>query len=184
MNFEDLESFVAVVRRQSFTLAAKDLHRSQPAISRQVRRLEEELGVELLDRRRSGVCPTSAGQWLLAFAEDVLISQARLVAELRGATLDLAGELRIAASTTPGEFLVPDLLLRFKERFPRVNAHVLIADSAEVAALVAGRSWDLGFTGALIERPHLVYRIVAQDEVVLVAPAKHRLAARGTVELE
>lgn len=183
MDFATLEAFIAVARSGSFSAAARSLHLSQPGVTRQVQRLEKDLGVTLFDR--GGACRlTPAGEMALPWAEETLGRHRDLLACLHGDTPTLEGDLRIAASTTPGEFLVPDLVAGFVRQHPGVRPQVAIADSAAVEEAVRARACDLGFAGARLAGQGLRYRPVIEDEVVLAAPAAHPFAARGEIALE
>ena len=183
MDFEQLASFIAVARHRSFTLASRERGLSQPGISRQIQKIERELGRTLLERDGFGVHLTAAGERFLAYAEDAMDEYARIVANVRGEPQQLEGNLRIIASTTPGAYLVPTLVARFEERNPRVRAEIAIADSAEVIAAVKGGRWDVGFTGAQSMDRSLHPMVVAEDEIVLVVPRHHALARRNDVSL-
>ena len=183
MDLGRLESFLAVARHRSFTQAARELHLTQAGVSRQVQKLERELGVALLERRRGAVVLTAAGARVRAYAEEVLDRHRRLIEDLRPEPATLAGELRIAASTTPGEFLVPDLVAQFTERYPAVQPRIFITDSAGVIEELSERRWDVGFMGMQIPGRGLRYDVIARDEVVLAVPAGHPYAGRGTVRL-
>ena len=172
---------MAVSRQGSFTRAARSLGLSQPALSRQVQKLEQELGVVLFLRDAGRVRLTEAGAQVEQWAQGILSSRQALVERLGQATQELAGELRIAASTTPGEFLVPDLVAGFAARHPAVRPEVLITDSGQVIEELRGDRWDVGFVGARLAARDLVYDEVADDEVVLAAPRAHRLAGLGEV---
>ena len=183
LDYANLEAFVAVARSGSFSVAARLLHRSQPGVTRQVQRLERDLAAELLIRGH-GVCRlTPAGERALAWAEDALARQQHLLADIRGDRASLAGELRIAASTTPGEFLVPELVARFVHIHAEVRPHIAITDSASVEQAVRTHVCDVGFVGAVMAGRGLRYRPVVEDEVVLAVSARHPIAARGEVTL-
>src|SRR6266550_6252357 len=109
VNLDQLETFLVLARCGSFTRAAAELHLSQPAVSRHVQKLEQELGVSLLTRRRGRIELSEAGERVRSYAEDVVGGYHRLVTHLGNHPSRLAGDLRIVASTTPGEFLVPGL---------------------------------------------------------------------------
>ena len=183
MEFEELESFIVVARLGNFSKAAGERHLTQPCISRHVQRLERELGLQLLDRRRGAVEVTNAGRQLLKYAEESVEHQRRFLASLRNDALPLVGHLRIAASTTPGEFLVPGWVAGFTGVHPQVHSQVFIADSAEVVQELRERRWDLGFIGTRFPGRGLVYEEVAQDEVVLAVPPTHPFAQRSEVAL-
>jgi DNA-binding transcriptional LysR family regulator len=184
MDLDKLESFVAVARLGSFTKAAKERHLTQPGVSRHVQRLERELEVILLERRRGAVEPTSAGHRLLSYAQDALGRNLRFVAELRKEVISLSGELRVAASTTPGEFLVPGWVAGFTKLHSAVRPQVFVADSAEVISELREHRWDVGFVGSRISGRDLLYEEIAEDEVVLAVPLSHPFAKRKEVALE
>lgn len=183
MDLDQLRSFLAVARLRRFTLAARERGLTQPGISRQIQRIERELGATLLERNGEGLGLTEAGQRFLAFAEAAITQHDSMLAEVRGAAPELTGDLRIIASTTPGAYLVPSLVARFHERHPRVQPSVAIADSAAVVAAIADGRWDVGFTGAPVHDPALRSSVIAEDEIVLAVPSGHALAARERVAL-
>ncbi|MEA2589697.1 MAG: hypothetical protein QOH66_2624 [Actinomycetota bacterium] len=183
MNLDQLETFMVLARCGSFTRAAVQLHLSQPAVSRHIQKLEQELGVTLLTRRRGRIELSEAGERVRSYAEDVVGGHERLVAELGEQPSRLAGDLRIVASTTPGEFLVPGLVSAFTANHPRVSPRIQIADSTEVVAQLRSRKADVGFSGIKFPGRDLVHRHIATDEIVLAVPPDHPFAPRSSVEL-
>lgn len=183
MDVSALRSFVAVCRSGSFRVAARERHASQPGVSRHVQRLETELGVALLVRQRKHVVPTAAGSRLFAYAMDTIAAHDRIIESLARDDAAVEGELRIAASTAPGEYLLPGLLFQFTEIYPRVRPHVAVTDSASAIAQVAGSHADLGFTGMRVAHPSLEWTVVAEDELVLAVPGRHPFAGRASVDV-
>src|SRR4030042_983894 len=118
MNIEHLKTFREIVRLGSFSEAAKELGISQPAVSFQIQKLEQELGIRLIDRSQRAIMPTKAGKRLLRFAEAVEGEREKLKQDLEHMREDISGDLLIAASTIPGEYLRPKLLAKFKQRHP------------------------------------------------------------------
>ncbi|HZU06757.1 MAG TPA: LysR family transcriptional regulator [Chloroflexota bacterium] len=184
MELAVLRSFVQVAERGSLTLAAQDLGLTQPGLTRQIQKLERELGVPLFVRSREGMRLTPAGERVLAYAQEVLARHHQLLEELQGAEAAVEGPLRIVASTTPAEFLVPDLVAAFTARYPQVQPFVYTTDSQGVIEELLARRWDLGFVGARIERKELRFDPVAEDEVVLAVPAHHPFAREREVPLD
>lgn len=182
MDLAELEAFHATVEAGSFTAAARTLGVSQPALSRRVRRLEAELDTALLVRGSAGLELTPAGERVLAFAQETLHRYAAVREELAGA--GLTGSVRIVASTTPGEHLVPELVARFLEAHPGVSADVEVADSAAVGEAVLARENDVGFSGRRADDARLTHVPVARDEVVLAVPVSHALAERDSIPLD
>lgn len=183
MNLEQLETFLAIVRQRSFSRAARDHKLTQPGLSRQIQRLEKELGVELLQRHHSHLELTLAGERFRLYAENVLAQHKQFLAALREGVTAMAGKLRVASSMAPGEFLVPELVSRFTASHKDVQPEVFITDTAQVVAELRERRWDIGFVVKQIQRRGLQYDIVAEEEIVLAVPASHPFAARGEVEL-
>ena len=183
MRIGDLEAFQAAVETGSVSAAARRLRASQPAVTRRLQRLEADLGVQLLARSAAGVEPTAAGVRASRCAEEVLAALARLRAELGERSLRLGGTVRVVASTTPGDHLVPGLVAAFAETHPGVQVDVLAADSAAVPAALLEHRADVGFTGRREPDPRLTHVPVATDEVVLAVRTDHPLAARGSVPL-
>lgn len=183
MDVSALRSFVAVCRSGSFGGAARERHVSQPGVSRHVKRLETELGVALLVRHRKRVAPTAAGSRLFAYAVDTLASHDRIIESLARDDAAVEGELRIAASTAPGEYLLPGLLSHFTEIYPRVRPRVAVTDSASATAQVAGGQSALGFVGMREAHPSLEWAVVAEDELVLAVPGRHPFAGRPSVDV-
>lgn len=183
MDLSLLEHFLEILRLGSLTEAARVFGVSQSGLTRQIQRLEQETGVPLFTRTRAGLRPTPAGERYAEFAREVLALHHRLLADVRGEVTLLSGELRLVASTTPSEFLVPALVADFTARHPEVRPVIHTADSEGVIDdLLAGRR-DVGFVGAHLPKPGLRFEPAATDEVVLAVPAGHPLARQSVVPL-
>jgi len=179
MDTRQLAVFCEVVERRSFSQAAERLGVTQPAVSLQVRALEERLGQRLLDRSGRRVEPTEAGFRLYRGAQRLLEAEAQLLEELaeeEGGRLH--GELAIGASTGPGAHLVPLLLCEFQRGHPDLRVALSISDTQTVIDRVAGRELELGVVGALRRHRALRFEPLVRDEIVLAVPAGHRFAGR------
>lgn len=181
MNFEHLRTFKELAGTGSFSEAAKKLRLTQPAVSFQVQRLEQELGVQLIDRSQRGAALTEAGKKLLRFAEAVGGEYERLQYELGKMQQEISGELRLAASTIPGEYILPPLLAEFKKLHPAVTIQVDISDSVTVINQVHDNTYEAGFCGIVPAWKDLEYFKVAGDEIVLIVPAEHPFANRDAI---
>jgi DNA-binding transcriptional LysR family regulator len=182
MQLSHLRTFVVIVEQGGFSAAARALGISQPAVSQQVRRLETELGAELIQRGRRGVVEiTACGEALLDFAHSTLAAYDALHEELNRRRDIVAGELRLAASTTPGEYLVPQLLADFRAQHPEVEAQVTVGDTANVVRQVLAGECDLGFIGAPVEHSGLALERLADDQVVLATYPDHPFTSRDLV---
>jgi DNA-binding transcriptional LysR family regulator len=165
-----LEIFCHVYRARSFSGAAKQLGLTQPTISDHVRSLETELGVRLLDRSAKQVQPTAAGKLLYRYGEQILALKDSAGHALQALLHKLEGELRVGASTIPGEFLLPELIASFRRRHPNARFLLTIADSQEtIESVLAGRV-ELGFVGARQPQRGLEFHAFADDTLVLIGP--------------
>ncbi len=184
MDTRQLASFCAVVERRSFSEAAERLGVTQPAVSLQVRTLEERVGQRLLDRSGRRVEPTEAGRRLYLAAQRVLQAEQQLLDELAaGEGAELRGMLAVGASTGPGGRLVPLLACEFARRHAGLRVALSIFDTQTVIDRVAGRELELGVVGARTRARTLSFEPLARDEIVLAVPRGHRLAGR-TVEAD
>src|SRR5919201_3276257 len=179
MDTRQLTAFCTVVERRSFSQAAEALGVTQPAISLQVRALEERLGRRLLDRSGRRVEPTEAGLVLHRAAQRMLNLEKQLVEELeQDDGGELRGQLTIGASTGPGSHLVPLLLCEFQREHPALRIALTISDTQAVIDDVAGRKLELGVVGARGSNRSLEFEPLGRDEIVLAVPPSHRFAGR------
>src|SRR5260370_1201398 len=139
-----LDTFARAAELSSFTGAARDLGLTQAAVSQRIQALEQALGVQLFARQSGHVLLTDAGRRLYDYAQRILELQREAVADITGRTAPLTGELALAASSVPGEHLLPDLLAVFRERHPHVQVRVSVSDSRDASHLVEQGQAQLG----------------------------------------
>jgi DNA-binding transcriptional LysR family regulator len=183
MDTRQLQAFCAVVEKKSFSQAAEQLGVTQPAVSLQVRALEERVGQTLLDRSGRRVEPTEAGRRLYRSAQRMLTLEEQLLEEVAADGGGIAGTLAIGASTGPGAHLVPLLLCEFQAQHPGLRVALAIWDTQTVIDKVADRQLELGVVGALRRHRSLEFEPLVRDEIVLAVPPGHA-AAGGTVTVE
>lgn len=183
MNIAQLTTFVAVIETGSLTSAAQRTGVTQPGVTRQMQRLESELGVALLERLPTGVRATPEGERLLSFARESLNGYGELLTAIQDPSTPLEGRLRIIASTTPGEYLVPELATNFSQMHSAVTTEVFVADTAVVIEEMLERRWDIGFIGRPTDHKRLACTAVATDEIVLAVPGDHAFAAQEEIGL-
>ena len=184
MNLKTLKVFLEIIQAGSLSGAARNLAMSQPAVTKQVQALEAELGCELLVRGHRGIIDlTPAGEALQVYASDTLSRHEMFLQQLRSLQIQGSGELELAASTTPGHFILPRLLSDFRSRLPGVHTHLHISNTAAVAERVRAGLADLGFVGKLPEFPDLLATSFIDDAIVLAVPADHAFASRTSVSL-
>ena len=171
-----LQVFHAVAKHLSFTKAAEALFMTQPAVTFQIRQLEEYFNTRLFDRAQGRITLTPAGALALEYAERILALSAELDTRLKEMSGQVAGPLLIGASTTIAEFLLPQILGEFKARHPAIVPRLFVANSEAVQARVAERSLDLGFIEGESHLPSLVTDVCCRDELQVVCAPSHPLA--------
>jgi DNA-binding transcriptional LysR family regulator len=183
MNLDYLKTYIEVVQLGSFSEVAKKLAISQPAVSFQIQKLEQYLGVRLIDRSQKTLTLTEAGKRFLHFAESVEKERSRLQHDLDQMREEVTGNLIVTASTIPGEFLIPSILSEFKTLHPAIRAQVRISDSFKVISEVRDGSYEVGFCGIAPKGQDLEVFNVAEDEIVLIVFPEHPFAERSEVSL-
>src|ERR1700756_3841515 len=184
MDTKQLVAFCAVVERRSFSQAADQLGVTQPAVSLQIRSLEQRVGQRLLDRsgRRAG--HPKAGLRLYRGAQRLLAMEQQLLAELGDeAEGELKGRLEIGASTGPGGSVLPVILGEFQQLHPQVHVALTVSDTHTVVEQVARREVEVGVVGVGGRQRGVTFEPFYRDEVVLAVPAGHKRAGKSlTVE--
>jgi DNA-binding transcriptional LysR family regulator len=184
MDTRQLAAFCAVVELHSFSQAAERLGVTQPAVSMQIRALEERFGLRLLDRSGRRVEPTEAGQRLYRGAQRLIMLEEQLQNEVASVEEgELRGRLEIGSSTGPGERVVPLLLCEFQRQSPAVSISLSVFDTQTVVERVAERELELGVVGAARKHRGVVFEPFFRDDVVLACKPEHRFANR-TITLD
>jgi DNA-binding transcriptional LysR family regulator len=176
-----LQVFHAVAKHLSFTKAAEALFMTQPAVTFQIRQLEEHLNMRLFDRAHGRISLTPAGAVALEYAERILALSSELDTRLKEMSGQVAGPLLIGASTTIAEFLLPQVLGEFKASHPAVVLRLFVANSEAVQARIAERTLDLGFIEGESHLPSLVTDVCCDDELHVVCAPSHPLAKLASV---
>lgn len=183
MNVAQLRTFVTVVDHGSFSEAARIMGISQPAVTMQIQSLEADIGATLLDRRYRKVDLTEAGRTLLPHARQVLAQLGEARDEIVALSGKVTGRLHIAASTTPGVYVVPRLLGAFLKANPEVGVTISVHDTAEVVEAVESGRAHIGITGATVRGARAGFEQHGNDELVLVAHPAHPLVKRSRIPL-
>jgi DNA-binding transcriptional LysR family regulator len=184
LQLPNLDTFSAAAELGSFTKAAKALRLTQAAVSLRIQALEKALGKSLFDRRGGRVLLTEAGQKLSAYVQRILDLHREARRAITGLEPAVAGELVIAASTIPGEHLLPELLSAFGRKYPHIRVRAAAGDSSAVIGQVERGEVSLGLLGRKADSPHLEFRFLATDRMVLIAAPGHPLAAKRQVTVD
>ena len=185
MTLRQLESFLAVAREGSFSLAAQRLHLSQPTLTEHVQELEREIGKRLFARRYRQVVLTEAGRVLEPYVSCVMTtleSGTQAVTELDGLQ---HGSLLVGASTTPGIYVLPRIIGHFRATYPGITLSLQIANTLTIEERIRGARLDIGVVGGhLLGAGEQCLTAGLVDELVLIAPPNHAWAKRGTVGIK
>ena len=179
-----LQVFFFVARLLSFTKAAEELHMTQPAVTFQVRQLEEQFNTRLFDRTHNRISLTEAGQRVYECAERIFELYAEMDNKVRELTGDISGVLILGASTTIAEYMLPVLLGDFKKEYPDVTIRLKVANTDGIVSQVENNAIDLGVVEAPVNNKNLVVEECRTDELVLIVPPGHELAGEKTVPIK
>jgi DNA-binding transcriptional LysR family regulator len=178
-----LDTFARAAELGNFTAAARDLGLTQAAVSQRIHTLEQALGVPLFSRQGGRVLLTEAGHRLYPYAQRLLALQQEAREAVTGHRDPPGGELTLAASSIPGEHLLPALLSAYRRKHPHVQVRATVADSDAVLDDVAHGRAHLGLVGKKGDSPHLEYRCFACDTLVLAVPPDHPWGGRKRIPL-
>ena len=183
MQTHQLRYFVAVAEQRHFTHAARDLGVAQPSVSKQIRKLEEELGAPLFHRMKGNVALTPAGEALLPWARRVLGDLDAATVEVRELTELRRGRLALGATPSVSTSLLPRALARFHASYPGVELVVREAGSRDLVAALEEGALDLALVILPLKHEVLETTPLFKEELVLAVPPGHPLAARKTVAM-
>ncbi|RMG34964.1 MAG: LysR family transcriptional regulator [Gammaproteobacteria bacterium] len=179
-----LQVFHTVARLLSFTKAAETLHMTQPAVTFQVRQLEEYFNTRLFDRTHNRISLTEAGEVVYGFADKIFELYAEMENAVREMTGEISGSLTIGASTTIAEYMLPALLGDFRNQYPEVTIHLKVSNTEGIVSMVENNTIDLGVVEAPVGNKNLVVDKCRDDQLVAIVPPNHELASRKTVKME
>jgi len=181
MDFDQLHTFLEIVRLKSFSKAAQTCYRTQPAISAQVKQLEQELHADLFERFGSRISLTTAGRILATYAEQMLELRRRVQDEVAELERNPRGELVIAANEATCIYVLPTVFSEYRQLFPAVQLQVNRSYGSRVVEAVLDNSADFGLTQLPVEEKRMQVVNVHQDEIRAIVPAAHPLAGRASL---
>lgn len=178
MELRQLITFCKVAELQSFTKAAEALFITQAAVSQQIKMLEQELGGRLFEREPRQVTLTEAGRELYPHAKEIIRRCEAMKQAVGQAARTVAGEVRVAASTIPGEHILPERLARFRGAYPQVRVTVLISDSERTLEEISAARVDVAVVGLRPRSERLHWEVFDSDRLVVVVAPSHPWARR------
>jgi LysR family hydrogen peroxide-inducible transcriptional activator len=182
MEIHQLRYFVAVAEEGSFSRAARREHVAQPSLSQQIQKLEADIGQRLFDRLPRSVVLTDAGKCLLEYARKILVEIAdarRCVDDLQQ---DVAGQLAVGALPTIAPYVLPALIAKFQQRYPKVTLEILEDTTESLALRLEDGTLDVALASTCQESPTVKRHSLGEEELFLLLPKKHRLAKKKKVK--
>jgi DNA-binding transcriptional LysR family regulator len=182
IDIQKIETFLAAAENLSLSEAAKQLHLSRPAVSHQIRVLEQELDVALFIRVNTGLQLTEAGRLLLPWARRLLHDTSNLREMMSSLQEDNVGELRIACSTTAGKYILPQMAARFCKQYPGIRVRILACGPEQATLELLEGEAHIGVVSSEIGDMSLELQEFFRDTITLIVPANHRWVMRKMIE--
>jgi len=183
MSDRRLQVFHSVAKLLSFTKTAEALHMTQPAVTFQVRQLEEYFNTRLFDRTHNRINLTVAGKRVYDYADTIFQIYNEMENAVREITGDVNGVLIVGASTTIAEYMLPALLGDFKTKYPDVNLRLRVSNSDGIVAMVENNVIDLGVVEAAVTNKNLAVELCRVDRLVAVVPTNHDLSDKTSINI-
>ncbi len=166
MDIKSLETFCLLASNKSFTKTADKLFVTQPAVSKQIAQLEEEFNVSLINRTTKKMNLTRAGEIFYEYSLKILREVNTLKLVMHNFSGLNSGEISIGASTLPGEYILPKLILNFRKKYPDINFNLVIKDSFRIINDISSGLIELGIVGSKQNKKELLYSYFIEDEIV------------------
>jgi len=183
MDFDQLETFLEVARHASFSRAAEKRFRTQPAISSQIRGIEEEVGAKLFDRSGGKVSLTAPGKAFLKYVEETLDARKAMMVAIAEMERVPRGEIIVGANEGTCLHILPHVFAEFKKQYPEVSVNIKRADYAKVLESIIDNSVDFGVVSLPVNDNRLTVVLIHRDELVLIAPPHHPLGKMKSVTI-
>ena len=179
-----LKVFYTVAKQLSFSRAAEELYISQPAVSKHIHALENYFKVKLFVRQGSKISLTSDGEVLFRHAEDIFALYRKLQFEMDQRVHKTSGQLRLGASTTIAQYVLPGILAGFHDRFPDVQIILLNGNTQQIETALLQKEIELGIIEGFSKKTELKYTPFMKDEIVLVTRPGHPSVSGGSMDFE
>ena len=179
-----LQVFYTVAKLLSFTKAAETLHMTQPAVTFQVRQLEEHFNTRLFDRTHNRVTLTEAGRKSYEYAEEIFELYAEMENSVKELTGDVSGALTLGASTTIAEYMLPSLLSGFTKKYPDIQLRLKVSNTEGIVSMIENSMIDLGIVEGPVTNKNLLVEVCRIDHLVVIVPPDHDLSKQNVITME
>lgn len=184
MIIDPLRIFVTIVENKHSSLAAEELYLTHPDVNSQIQSLEEELGSKLIDNTSKHLTLTQSGEIYYGYAKQILLLQDKAKQEIKQLSNVVTGDLRVGASYTIGEYILPSVVAEFAARYPKVEIDTAIANTEEIIHAVQENYLDIALVEGEVNNSDIMIRPIMEDEIILVVPNQHPLARLPIVTSE
>ncbi|MBT7074767.1 MAG: LysR family transcriptional regulator [Anaerolineae bacterium] len=182
VDLKKIETFLCAAENSSLSGAAKQLHLSQPAVSHQIKSLEDELSTTLFTRTNTGLQLTEAGRLLMPWARRLLHDTNDLKEMMASLQEGIVGELRIACSTTAGKYILPQMAARFSQQYPGIHVRILACRPEQATLDLLNGEAHLAVVSTEVDDTSLESQQFFQDLITLIVPSSHRWASQKRIE--
>ena len=179
-----LKVFDTVAKRLNFTKAANELNITQPAVTKHIKEIELNLNIKLFERNGTKIKLTKAGEILLKYTEEIFAIYQKMEFEIGQLQEKQKGTLRLGASTTIAQYVLPPILAEFRKRFPEIQLSLVIQNSEKIEDLLANHKIDVGLIEAQIKNRTFHYFPFMKDEIVLVSRQNHSISTKNNIKLD
>ena len=179
-----LKVFDTVAKRLNFTKAANELNITQPAVTKHIKEIELNLNIKLFERNGTKIKLTKAGEILLKYTEEIFSVYQKMEFEIGQLQEKQKGTLRLGASTTIAQYVLPPILAEFRKRFPEIQLSLVIQNSEKIEDLLANQKIDIGLIEAQIKNRTFHYFPFMKDEIVLVSRQNHSISTKNNIKLD
>ncbi|MFV0150759.1 LysR substrate-binding domain-containing protein [Empedobacter falsenii] len=179
-----LKVFNTVAKRLNFTKAANELYITQPAVTKHIKEIELNLNIKLFERNGTKIKLTKAGEILLKYTEEIFFVYQNMEFEIGQLQEKQKGSLRLGASTTIAQYVLPPILAEFRKRFPEIQLSLVIQNSEKIEELLSNHKIDVGLIEAKIKNRTFHYFPFIKDEIVLVSRQNHPISSKISIKIE
>lgn len=179
-----LQVFTTVAKLLSFTKAAETLHMTQPAVTFQIRQLEEYFNTRLFDRTHNRITLTETGEMVKRYADQIIEMYKEMDNEVRVMTGEVQGPLVIGASTTIGDYVIPEILGAYQARFPEVTVRLNVSNTQGIIQMVENNDIDIGIVEGPVDNKNLTTEVCWHDELMLSCAPDHPLSKKDKITLD
>ena len=179
-----LKVFDTVAKRLNFTKEANELNITQPAVTKHIKEIELNLNIKLFERNGTKIKLTKAGEILLKYTEEIFSVYQKMEFEIGQLQEKQKGILRLGASTTIAQYVLPPILAEFRKRFPEIQLSLVIQNSERIEELLGNHKIDVGLIEAQIKNRTFHYFPFMKDEIVLVSRQNHSISTKNNIKLD